>query len=468
MDLRQLVSTVKRSDDAVGDEASAAEPHLFVALECHRPASGGSRHALAGIDEVTLGRGIERLALRTERQLELRIPDPLMSSSHARVFRSGGTWSIEDDGSTNGTFLDGSPVTSSVLDDGVLIELGNTLLLFRQAVPTPPSTAPDADYALLKDRTAGLTTLAPELAHRLAGLSAVMRSTLPVLLLGETGTGKEVLARAVHAVSGRAGPFVAVNCGAIPESLVESQLFGHVKGAFSGAVRDEPGFVRASDGGTLFLDEVGDLPKSSQAALLRVLQESEVVSVGSTRPIKVDLRVVSATHAAIDAPGSAFRSDLFARLAGYVHMLTPLRSRREDLGLLVAELLPSVLPDSVRKATLAVELGRALFAYDWPFNVRELKNALSSAAVLAQGATLQLAHAPEPLRAAAAPASSPPAGKHVELTGEDASLRDALVAELARTKGNVSEVARAMGRTRMQVHRWMRRFAIDPADHRKR
>jgi transcriptional regulator with GAF, ATPase, and Fis domain len=468
MDLRQQVSTVRRGDEPVGDEVSAAEPHLFVALECHRPLSGGSRHALAGIDEVTLGRGIERFALRGERQLELRIPDPLMSSSHARLFRNGGTWSIEDDGSTNGTFLEGSPVTSAVLDDGVLIELGNTLLLFRQAVPTPSSTARDADYALLKDRAAGLTTLAPELAQQLVGLSAVMRSTLPVLLLGETGTGKEVLARAVHAVSGRAGPFVAVNCGAIPESLVESQLFGHVKGAFSGAVRDEPGFVRASDRGTLFLDEVGDLPKSSQAALLRVLQESEVVSVGSTRPIKVDLRVVSATHAAIDAPGSAFRSDLYARLAGYVHTLTPLRSRREDLGLLIAELLPSVLLDGARSTMLAVELGRALFAYDWPFNVRELKNALSAAAVLAQGGTLQLAHAPQSVRAAVAPEPPSPREPSAELTSEEAALRVAVVAELARTMGNVSEVARAMGRTRMQVHRWMRRFAIDPADHRKR
>src|SRR5262249_54080196 len=148
-------------------------------------------------------------------------------------------------------------------------------------------------------------------------------------------SGKEVLASAVHKLSGREGPFVPVNCGALTDTLVESQLFGHTKGAFSGAVKDELGFVRASHGGTLFLDEIGDLPAASQAALLRVLEMREVTPVGSTRAVKVDLRVVSATLKSV----GALRPDLHARLAGYTHALAPLRDRREDLGLVLAEVL---------------------------------------------------------------------------------------------------------------------------------
>src|SRR5262249_4252107 len=161
---------------------------------------------------------------------------------------------------------------------------------------------------------------------------------LSILLLGETGTGKEVLARSLHALSQRPGPFIAVNCGAIPENLVEGQLFGHVRGAFSGALKDEPGLVRAAQGGTLLLDEIGDLPASSQAALLRVLQESEVRPVGSTQTVKVDVRIIAATHRPLESliKGNAFRHDLYARLAGFRFELAPLRKRKVDLGLLIA------------------------------------------------------------------------------------------------------------------------------------
>src|SRR5262249_24796529 len=156
---------------------------------------------------------------------------------------------------------------------------------------------------------------------QLAALARIASMPIPVLLLGESGTGKEVLARAVHTLSGRSGAFVAVNCGGLSASLIESQLFGHVKGSFTGAGRDEPGLVRAADRGTLFLDEIGDLPLAAQAALLRVLQEREVVPVGGARPVAVDLRVVAATHRPLEkmAAKGDFRADLLARLSGYRH-----------------------------------------------------------------------------------------------------------------------------------------------------
>src|SRR5262249_39800224 len=158
----------------------------------------------------------------------------------------------------------------------------------------------DADSTALGDRPPGLRTLLPAAGARVEAFERVARSDIPVLLLGETGTGKELLARAVHDLSGRRGAFVAVNCGALTPTLAEAPLCGHVRGAFSGAPRDEPGLIRSADGGTLFLDEIGDLPAATQAALLRVLQEHEVLPVGSTRPVAVDCRIVCATHRSLD------------------------------------------------------------------------------------------------------------------------------------------------------------------------
>src|SRR5207302_1217977 len=189
---------------------------------------------------------------------------------------------------------------------------------------------------------------------------------------GETGTGKEVIARAIHAASRRPGAFVAVNCGALAPNLVESELFGHKKGAFSGATEDHNGLVRAADKGTLLLDEIGDLPVPTQAALLRVLQQREVLPLGTTKPMPVDLRVVAASHRDLEAEVGAgrFREDLWSRLAGYTAQLPALRDRREDLGLLVAALLARLV--QTRPIRFTSEAGLALVQYDWPRNVREL------------------------------------------------------------------------------------------------
>jgi DNA-binding NtrC family response regulator len=337
---------------------------------------------------------------------------------------------------------------------------------------TPNDAGRDVESQTLGGRTHGFATLLPDHAQRLRALAQVALTDMPILLLGESGTGKEVLAGGIHALSGRRGAFVPVNCGAIPESLVEGQLFGHVKGAFSGALRDEPGFVRASDKGTLFLDEIGDLPRTSQAALLRVLQEREVTPLGSTKTAKVDLRGVSATHRRVDTLSSsdAFRSDLYARIAGYTHHLLPLRDRKPDLGMLVADLLEKAAPG--KEARLTPALGRALYTYEWPLNVRELSHALAAAAVFAAEGPLDLRHAPDALRGASggrsiAPTSSDPLPPSRPLTAEEERIKAQVVELLSKTQGNVSEVARVMGKTRMQIHRWMRRFGLDPEAHRR-
>jgi transcriptional regulator with PAS, ATPase and Fis domain len=357
----------------------------------------------------------------------------------------------------------GQRISRGPLVSGELIELGGTLFTLHDALATPHGTSMDAEGLALGGRAYGFGTLVPSYARALHALAQVAMGDLSILLLGESGTGKELLASGIHAMSGRRGSFVPVNCGAIPESLVEGQLFGHLKGAFSGAERDQPGFVRASDRGTLLLDEIGDLPRTSQAALLRVLQEREVVPIGSTKAFKVDLRVVSATHRPVDTPDGGLRSDLYARVAGYTHRLLPLRERRADLGTLVADLLARA--PRHEQISLSPALGRALYAYDWPLNVRELGHVLAAAVMLAEGGVLDLRHAPEPLRGVRLERGRP--SERAGVT-EDHALKASLAAVLAEKRGNVSEVARAMGKTRMQIHRWMRRFGLDPEVHRAR
>jgi transcriptional regulator with GAF, ATPase, and Fis domain len=250
---------------------------------------------------------------------------------------------------------------------------------------------------------------------------------------------------------------VAVNCGAIPANLVESELFGYRKGAFSGAVEDRPGLVRSADHGTLFLDEIGDLPPSSQAALLRVLQQHEVMPVGGSRPVQVDIRVMAATHRDLDemVDNEEFRRDLFARLAGYRVELPRLVDRKADLGLLVGTLLATIAPG----ATLESDAARLLFFHDWPLNIRELEQCLRTASVLAGNAPIEIEHLPEAVRA---PREAPPnRPAPPQLSAEDQQRRAELLDHLRETRGNISAVARAMGKDRKQIQRWIKRFEID-------
>jgi transcriptional regulator with PAS, ATPase and Fis domain len=389
-----------------------------------------------------------------------------MSSAHARLVRRDGGWSLEDQESTNGTWLNGRQIKRAFVRPGDVVELGHTLFLFCEYPAGSPAGLLDDDSASSSDAPPGFFTLVPHLASELDRLKAIAASTVPVLLRGETGCGKEVLARSMHTLSGRPGPMVAVNCGAIPGNLVEAQLFGHVKGAFSGAVRDEPGFVRAAHHGTLFLDEIGDLPPASQAALLRVLQEHEVVPVGSSRTVSVDIRVISATHLPLEEliERGTFRRDLYARLAAFNHVIVPLRERREDIGALVAALLPRAAP-GISSLHFRPDAVRAMLTYGWPLNVRELEQCLTTSAVLAKDHLITLDTLPDAIRAARNTAVDAPAAEG-ELAPEQARLREELVERLRETRGNVSVIARDMSKARQQVQRWLRRFGLDPDRYR--
>jgi DNA-binding NtrC family response regulator len=220
-----------------------------------------------------------------------------------------------------------------------------------------------------------------------------------VLIQGESGTGKEVIARYIHNLSSRNdGPFLSINCGALPENLLESELFGHVKGSFTGAVRDKQGLFAAARGGSFFLDEVGEMPASLQVKLLRVLQEREAIPVGATEPIPVDVRIIAATNRELEEEirRGNFRSDLFYRLNVIAVNLPPLRERRDDLLLLIEALLQNLASETgTDQKALAAEALDAVMVYEWPGNVRELENALEHAQVLTRGSLIEAASLPE-------------------------------------------------------------------------
>ncbi|HET9931600.1 MAG TPA: sigma 54-interacting transcriptional regulator [Polyangiaceae bacterium] len=444
--------------------------HLFLVLEAERPRAGGARYSLAETNEVVIGRGPDRTVRRDRSgsgtRLRISLPSSRVSSLHARLRNHRGHWTIEDLGSTNGTFVNGIRVTEAVLNDRDSLEIGQVTLIFRDALGTPGGPARELE---LGPSTDGLQvrSLLPLEEERMRVLSAMARTPLPVLLLGESGTGKEVLARAVHAQSGRLGSLVGFNCGGLSSGLFESQLFGHTRGAFSGATRDELGLVRAAEGGTLFLDEIGDMPPAAQVALLRVLQEGEVLPLGTARPCRVDVRVIAATHRPLHqlSASGTFRADLLARLHGHLHTLPALRHRREDLGVLLADLLTELDP-AQRIRRLSADAARSLLAHSWPLNVRQLRHALTRAAVLVEDGVLRRRDLdPEPFVLDSEPEASGAAPRPA-LSASDEELRKRLLALLSAERGNVAEVARALGKARMQVQRWMKRFGIDPANYR--
>ncbi|WP_212646762.1 sigma-54 dependent transcriptional regulator [Delftia sp. PE138] len=288
------------------------------------------------------------------------------------------------------------------------------------------------------------------------GLAADSDAT--VLVLGETGTGKELVARALHRNSARAErPFVAVNCAAIPADLMESELFGHVKGAFTGAASDRAGRFREAQGGTLFLDEVGDMPLPTQAKILRALQEREITPVGASRALPVNVRIIAATHR--DLPDAVrqgrFREDLWYRLQVVPVHLPPLRERLGDVLLLAEHFLRQGGGASPKR--LGADAARLLLAHDWPGNVRELRNAMERAALLCPGPVI----GPEHIGLQPAAANGPAIDWNGPLAPAVAQLeREMVTRALAAATGNRAEAARRLGLSRQQLYRKLAEFGL--------
>jgi transcriptional regulator of acetoin/glycerol metabolism len=459
-----MITTVREDGPADGPGERGPAPYLFLCLDADHPAAGGCRYDLSTVRRVELGRdGARGQTLRSEGGLPtlfIGLTDARISRAHLRLEQVMGEWIAKDLGSSNGTLVNGVRRDHAPLADGDRIELGRSFLRFRRL---PAATGDDQPGAPSEP---GLKTLLPGLAGELARVCRVADSPIEVLIHGESGTGKELLARQVHALSGRPGEFVPVNCGAIPRALVESELFGYQRGAFTGAVDDRAGLIRAAHRGSLFLDEISDLPPPAQTAFLRAIEHREVIPVGATRAVRADFRLIAASHHDLRQMigDGAFRGDLYARLAGYTVELPPLRERVEDLGLLVADLLRRNAPERTESVRLSLPAARALLAHRWEHNVRELEKCLAVAVILSEGEEIDLDCLPAHIRPAPASADpgSPARRSASRLSARDLERRDRIVALLAEHEGNISEVARRMGKGRTQVRRWILRYDIDP------
>ena len=389
--------------------------------------------------------------------------DRTASRHHFEIINTERGWLLVDLHSTNGTFLEGRRIERAYLSPGAQVRAGSSTLAF---------TPIDEEVALEPDRDGelcGLVGQSVAMRQVFALIKRIAPMDVSVIIGGETGTGKELVARAIHELSGRKrGPMVVLDCGAIPPNLIESELFGHEKGAFTGALTDRPGAFERAQGGTIFLDELGELRLDLQPKLLRVLENREVRRVGGNDVLEVDCRVIAATNRDLvkEIAAGTFREDLFFRLSVIHLQLPPLRERREDIALILKRALadPEVLarhgPKHLSPDTLAL-----LAAYPWPGNVRELMNVLSHVLAFSEGPQVLPEHLPPRLRGQAHDGGL---SFNEHLTFKDAKEqlletfeREYVTSVLTRCEGNLSRAARESGLHRKSIERLVKKYQLD-------
>jgi two-component system nitrogen regulation response regulator NtrX len=347
------------------------------------------------------------------------------------------------------------------------LSLERVLLTVQNALEHNRLTREIAELSGRADRTEPLLGVSGVMLQLKSELKAIASSESRVLILGENGTGKELVARQIHRQSRRAGgSFVEVNCAAIPEELIESELFGHVKGAFTGAAADRPGRFEQADGGILFLDEIGDMSMKTQAKVLRVLQEQRFERVGGTSTLRVDVRVLAATNKDLEEEirQGRFRDDLYFRLAVIPIRVPPLRERRDDVPLLIQHFIDVVASDLGRRPkVVAPGAMERLREYGWPGNVRELRNLVERLMILAPEDTIKERDLPAGVRGDGATASVPPWDLDYPSlrAARDAFEKRYIERKLTELGGNVSKTAQALALERSNLYRKMRAYSID-------
>jgi DNA-binding NtrC family response regulator len=376
-----------------------------------------------------------RLKVGSSPDADIILEDPHVSRMHCELEPGPLGLTLRDLGSMNGTFVGGAAVHEVVLAPGALVTLGGTRIIVEGDFTVPPTP--------LTEKFGNAVAASDAMKQVFALLGKLAPSEVTITLTGETGTGKDVLARAVHELSPRAdGPIVVFDCGAVTSTLIESELFGHEKGAFTGAHVERQGAFERAGGGTLFLDEVGEMPLDLQPRLLRALEQREVRRVGGGAEIPVDVRVVAATNRDLAAEVAAgrFRQDLFFRLNAAVVNVPPLRDRKDDLPLLVE----TMLAETKRDVHIAPSALQALSSYDWPGNVRELRNVLMTALAMVDGPVLDVRHLMFP---AAGAVKREPSLDSLPLAGQslEALERAAIKQTLEHENGNRTRTAKVLG-----------------------
>ncbi|AKV01528.1 Response regulator of zinc sigma-54-dependent two-component system [Labilithrix luteola] len=400
--------------------------------------SGSATYWLAPGETITVGRGAD---------CTLRIDHPLVSRVHARIY-GGDPVAIEDANSSNGVRVRGARIQAGAkvsISPGDLVEVGPALVAVQQ--PPGPSTEPSTPGQEARERAQALLTL----------LATVAKSELTVLLLGETGSGKNRAAESIHAQSPRAHrPLVHLNCAAFPESMLEAELFGYERGAFTGAVGAKPGLIEGADGGTLFLDEVGEMPLSTQAKLLGVIEGRNVLRLGSVRPKAIDVRFLAATNRELGAQiaDGAFRKDLYFRLNGISITIPPLRERRSEIMELAERFLAEACARAGRAPlAFSADARNLLLSYAWPGNVRELRSAVERAAVLASA---------DRVAASDLGLTFGSSGDVVRPLSNalDALEKERIVEALEQLSGNQTHAARALGISRRALISRLEQYGI--------
>lgn len=431
-------------------DTSATRAHQCLLLVSH---AGVSRtYSLEAFGEVIFGR---------DPAATIAIDESVVSRRHARVSRRGDQVLLEDLQSRNGTRLNDTLIRGkSQMGSGDRIQVGSA-----EAVLAVVRSLGNADlHALSPSTSLSDVVIADQEMRRIFSIARRLGpSTTPVLILGETGVGKEVLARAIHEGGPRqTQPFIQLNCAATPEGLMESELFGYERGAFTGATRRKIGHVEAANGGTLFLDEIGEMPASLQAKLLKFLQDRTMCRLGSVQPVVLDVRIVAATHRSIelDASEGRFRQDLYYRVAGFTLQVPPLRQRKPEILPLALTFLRNLSEQERRPMpALGTDATLALLQYSWPGNVRELRNAISHALVLAQD-TINACHLPARIRDGAV---TMPLGD-ADLAGELHAVEEAKITQiLSEENGNRTHAARRLGISRRALIYKIGKFRIKPS-----
>jgi transcriptional regulator with GAF, ATPase, and Fis domain len=401
-----------------------------------------------------------------------------VSRYHCKIVQEDTGYVLVDLGSTNGTFINRVRIREAYLKPGCTVGLGNTEVKFHSAdekVEIVPSR---------KEKLGKMVGRHVKMRELYAVLEKIAPTATTVVIEGETGTGKEVVARTIHELSPRSsGPIMVFDCGAVPDNLIESELFGHEKGSFTGAIMTRQGLFEMAHGGTLFLDELGELPLDLQPKLLRALEQREIRRVGSNKPIKVDVRIIAATNRNLEDEVRAgrFRQDLFYRLSVVRVFLPPLRERAEDIPFLIKHFLDAGYNKRNDGAPKITGVSRAamdlLQAYKWPGNVRELVNTVERAVSFAEGELIEPRDLPETVRGEEAAPRRPTGNSQpmqvmadADSTFKDAKERwvssferDYIVEKLKKNNGNISHAAREADIDRKYFRKLMKKYDIEAA-----